>query len=127
MALLTLDSQGSAQGPTVDKVVEATQKAHELAPDLALDGELQFDAAFVLTVAQTKAPDTQVAGEEYVFIFPELTTGNIGVQIAQRFGGFEAIGHILLGLNTPVSDLSRGDNEEDVVKLAINSAAQTLS
>ena len=126
VALLSFSTKGSAKGPQVDKVVEATKKAHELAPDLALDGELQFDAAFVPTVAKQKAPDSKVAGEANVFIFPELQSGNIGYKIAQRFGGFEAIGPILQGLNQPVSDLSRGANEEDVYKLAINTAAQTL-
>ena len=126
VALLTFSTKGSAKGPQVDKVVEATKKAHELAPDLALDGELQFDAAFVPTVAKQKAPDSKVAGEANVFIFPELQSGNIGYKIAQRFGGFEAIGPILQGLNQPVSDLSRGANEEDVYKLAIITAAQTL-
>ncbi len=126
VALLSFSTKGSAKGPQVDKVVEATKKAHELAPDLALDGELQFDAAFVPTVAKQKAPDSKVAGEANVFIFPELQSGNIGYKIAQRFGGFEAIRPILQGLNQPVSDLSRGANEEDVYKLAIITAAQTL-
>ena len=126
VALLSFSTKGSAKGPQVDKVVEATKKAHEWAPDLALDGELQFDAAFVPTVAKQKAPDSKVAGEANVFIFPELQSGNIGYKIAQRFGGFEAIGPILQGLNQPVSDLSRGANEEDVYKLAIITAAQTL-
>lgn len=126
VALLSFSTKGSAKGPQVDKVVEATKKAHELAPDLALDGELQFDAAFVPTVAKQKAPDSKVAGEANVFIFPELQSGNIGYKIAQRFGRFEAIGPILQGLNQPVSDLSRGANEEDVYKLAIITAAQTL-
>ena len=126
VALLSFSTKGSAKGPQVDKVVEATKKAHELAPDLALDGELQFDAAFVPTVAKQKAPDSKVAGEANVFIFPELQSGNIGYKIAQLFGGFEAIGPILQGLNQPVSDLSRGANEEDVYKLAIITAAQTL-
>ncbi|MDH5103414.1 phosphate acetyltransferase [Lacticaseibacillus rhamnosus] len=126
VALLSFSTKGSAKGPQVDKVVEATKKAHELAPDLVLDGELQFDAAFVPTVAKQKAPDSKVAGEANVFIFPELQSGNIGYKIAQRFGGFEAIGPILQGLNQPVSDLSRGANEEDVYKLAIITAAQTL-
>ena len=126
VALLSFSTKGSAKGPQVDKVVAATQKAHELAPDLALDGELQFDAAFVPTVAKQKAPESKVAGEANVFIFPELQSGNIGYKIAQRFGGFEAIGPILQGLNQPVSDLSRGANEEDVYKLAIITAAQAL-
>jgi len=126
VALLSFSTKGSAKAPQVDKVVEATKIAHELAPDLALDGELQFDAAFVPSVARQKAPDSEIAGEANVFIFPELQSGNIGYKIAQRFGGFEAIGPILQGLAKPVSDLSRGANEEDVYKLAIITAAQTL-
>ena len=77
-------------------------------------------------MAQLKAPDSQVAGQATVFVFPELQSGNIGYKIAQRFGGFEAIGPILQGLNKPVSDLSRGCNEEDVYKLSIITAAQSL-
>ncbi|MFD1432244.1 phosphate acetyltransferase [Lacticaseibacillus yichunensis] len=126
VALLSFSTKGSAKAPQVDKVVEATKIAHELAPELALDGELQFDAAFVPTVAKLKAPDSEVAGNANVFIFPDLQAGNIGYKIAQRFGNFEAIGPILQGLNKPVSDLSRGANEEDVYKLAIITAAQNL-
>ncbi|WP_125704851.1 phosphate acetyltransferase [Lacticaseibacillus daqingensis] len=127
VALLSFSTKGSAKAPQVDKVVEATKIAHELAPDLALDGELQFDAAFVPSVAKLKAPDSDVAGNANVFIFPDLQAGNIGYKIAQRFGGFEAIGPILQGLNAPVADLSRGANEEDVYKLAIITAAQNIT
>ncbi|MFT8411268.1 MAG: phosphate acetyltransferase [Schleiferilactobacillus perolens] len=127
VAMLSFSTKGSAKAPQVDKVAEATKIAHELAPELSLDGELQFDAAFVPSVAHQKAPDSTVAGEATVFIFPDLQSGNIGYKIAQRFGHFEAIGPILQGLNKPVSDLSRGSNEEDVYKLAIITAAQTLN
>ncbi|WP_262316634.1 phosphate acetyltransferase [Lacticaseibacillus parakribbianus] len=127
VAMLSFSTKGSAKAPQVDKVVEATKIAHELAPDLALDGELQFDAAFVPSVAKLKAPDSAVAGNANVFIFPDLQAGNIGYKIAQRFGGFEAIGPILQGLNAPVADLSRGCNEEDVYKLAIITAAQNIT
>ena len=127
VAMLSFSTKGSAKAPQVDKVVEATAIAHKLNPDLALDGELQFDAAFVPTVAKLKAPDSAVAGYANVFIFPDLQAGNIGYKIAQRFGNFEAIGPILQGLNAPVADLSRGCNEEDVYKLAIITAAQALS
>ncbi|WP_225049170.1 phosphate acetyltransferase [Lacticaseibacillus kribbianus] len=127
VAMLSFSTKGSAKAPQVDKVVEATKIAHELAPDLALDGELQFDAAFVPSVAKLKAPDSDVAGNANVFIFPDLQAGNIGYKIAQRFGGFEAIGPILQGLNAPVADLSRGCNEEDVYKLAIITAAQNAA
>ncbi|GEO66709.1 phosphate acetyltransferase [Levilactobacillus spicheri] len=127
VALLSFSTKGSAKGDMVTKVQEATKLAHESAPDLPLDGELQFDAAFVPSVGAQKAPDSKVAGHANVFVFPELQSGNIGYKIAQRFGGFEAIGPILQGLNKPVSDLSRGCNEEDVYKVAIITAAQSLA
>lgn len=126
VAMLSFSTKGSAKGDMVTKVQEATALAHESAPDLPLDGELQFDAAFVPSVGTQKAPDSKVAGHANVFVFPELQSGNIGYKIAQRFGGFEAIGPILQGLNKPVSDLSRGCNEEDVYKVAIITAAQSL-
>ncbi|WP_204120921.1 MULTISPECIES: phosphate acetyltransferase [Levilactobacillus] len=126
VALLSFSTKGSAKGEMVTKVQEATKIAHETAPDLAVDGELQFDASFVPSVAAQKAPDSKVAGHANVFVFPELQSGNIGYKIAQRFGGFEAIGPILQGLNKPVSDLSRGCNEEDVYKVAIITAAQSI-
>ena len=115
-----------AKAPEVDKVVEATKIAQELAPEYEIDGELQFDAAYISAVAQLKAPESEVAGKATVFVFPDLQSGNIGYKIAQRFGNFEAIGPILQGLNKPISDLSRGSNEEDVYKLSIITAAQTL-
>ncbi|MGM0213376.1 phosphate acetyltransferase [Enterococcus sp. AZ109] len=126
VAMMSFSTKGSAKAPEVDKVVEATKIAQELAPDYVIDGELQFDAAYVSSVAQLKAPDSKVAGQATVFVFPELQAGNIGYKIAQRLGNFEAIGPILQGLNKPVSDLSRGANEEDVYKLSIITAAQTL-
>ncbi|AFS00466.1 phosphate acetyltransferase [Lentilactobacillus buchneri] len=126
VALLSFSTKGSAKGDMVTKVQEATKLAQEQAPDMAIDGEMQFDAAFVPTVAEKKAPGSNVAGKATVFVFPELQSGNIGYKIAQRFGGFEAIGPILQGLNKPVSDLSRGSNEEDVYKVAIITAAQAL-
>ena len=121
VAMMSFSTKGSAKSPEVEKVAEATKIAQELAPDF-----LQFDAAYIPGVAQLKAPDSQVAGQATVFVFPELQSGNIGYKIAQRFGGFEAIGPILQGLNKPVSDLSRGCNEEDVYKLSIITAAQSL-
>ncbi|MHC5247714.1 phosphate acetyltransferase [Enterococcus sp. HY326] len=126
VALLSFSTKGSAKSPEVDKVIEATKLVHEMAPDLKADGELQFDASYVPSVAALKAPNSEVAGQATVFVFPDLQSGNIGYKIAQRFGGFEAIGPILQGLNKPVSDLSRGANEEDVYKLAIITATQTL-
>ncbi|MGK0552836.1 phosphate acetyltransferase [Enterococcus faecalis] len=126
VSLLSFSTKGSAKAPEVDKVAQATKLAQELAPQYAIDGELQFDASYVSSVAQLKAPESKVAGEATVFIFPDLQSGNIGYKIAQRLGNFEAIGPILQGLNKPVSDLSRGANEEDVYKLSIITAAQTL-
>ena len=126
VAMLSFSTKGSGSGADVDKVVEATRIAQELAPQYKIDGELQFDAAFDRTVAQLKSPESEVAGDAKVFVFPEIQSGNIGYKIAQRLGGYEAIGPILQGLNKPVSDLSRGCNEEEVYKLSIITAAQTL-
>ena len=124
VALLSFSTKGSAKGDMVTKVAEATEKVHELAPDLAADGELQFDAAFVPEVGELKAPDSKVAGYANVFIFPSLEAGNIGYKIAQRFGGFTAVGPILQGLNAPIADLSRGCNEDDVYMFALYTAAR---
>ena len=126
VSLLSFSTKGSAGGPMVDKVREATEIAKENAPDLPLDGELQFDAAFSADVANKKAPESDVAGEANVFVFPELQSGNIGYKIAQRLGGFQAIGPILQGLAKPIADLSRGCVEEDVYKLSIITANQVL-
>ena len=100
----------------------ATEKVKAAAPDLAVDGELQFDAAFSPVVAQTKAKGSPVAGQANTFIFPDINAGNIGYKIAQRLGGFEAFGPILQGLNAPINDLSRGCNAEEVYKMAIITA-----
>lgn len=108
------------------KVQEAAKIAKDLSPELAVDGELQFDAAFVPETAEIKAPNSDVAGKANVFIFPDLQSGNIGYKIAQRLGMFEAIGPILQGLNAPVNDLSRGSSAEDIYKLAIITAAQAI-
>ncbi|CAM2787936.1 phosphate acetyltransferase [Fructilactobacillus fructivorans] len=126
VALLSFSTKGSAKGPEVDKVQSATKIAQRLDPDTPIDGELQFDASIVPSVAKSKAPGSDVAGQATVFVFPELQSGNIGYKIAQRLGGFEAIGPILQGLNQPVSDLSRGCNAEDVYKVAIITATQAL-
>ncbi len=124
VALLSFSTMGSAVSPESTKVAEATEIAKNLAPELDLDGELQFDAAFVEKVAKQKAPNSTVAGHANVFIFPSLEAGNIGYKIAQRLGGFEALGPILQGLAKPINDLSRGCNEEDAYRLAIITAAQ---
>ena len=126
VAMLSFSTKGSAKGDMVTKVAEATKLAKEANPDLAIDGELRFDAAFVPSVGELKAPGSDVAGHANVFIFPSLEAGNIGYKIAQRFGGFEAIGPVLQGLNAPVADLSRGTDEEAVYKVALITAAQAL-
>jgi len=124
VALLSFSTKGSAKSPETEKVAEAVNVAKELAPDLVLDGEFQFDAAFVPSVAEKKAPGSVLKGDANVFVFPSLEAGNIGYKIAQRLGNFEAVGPILQGLNKPVNDLSRGCNAEDVYKLALITAAQ---
>ncbi|WP_456273005.1 phosphate acetyltransferase [Bacillus sp. AK031] len=126
VAMLSFSTNGSAKSPETEKVTEAAAIAKEKAPQLTLDGEFQFDAAFVPSVASKKAPDSVLKGDANVFIFPSLEAGNIGYKIAQRLGNFEAVGPILQGLNAPVNDLSRGCNEEDVYKLALITAAQSI-
>lgn len=127
VAMLSFSTKGSAKHELSTKVAQATKIANELAPDLLIDGELQFDAAFVPSVGLQKAKGSKVAGYANVFIFPDLQSGNIGYKIAQRLGNLQAIGPILQGLNSPISDLSRGCNDEDVYKLAIITAAQSLN
>lgn len=126
IAMLSFSTKGSASHERVTMVAEATKMAKEKNPDMAIDGELQFDAAFVESVAKKKAPGSEVAGHANVFVFPNIEAGNIGYKIAQRFGGFEAIGPILQGLNAPVNDLSRGCVEDEVYALAIITAAQAV-
>lgn len=126
VALLSFSTKGSAKGDMVTKVAEATEKVHEMEPELPADGEMQFDAAVVPSVGELKAPGSKVAGHANVFIFPSLEAGNIGYKIAQRFGGFTAVGPILQGLNAPITDLSRGCSEDDAYKVAIITAAQAL-
>ncbi len=126
IAMLSFSTKGSAKSAETDRVAGAVVEAKRREPSLVIDGEFQFDAAFVPSVAKKKAPDSPLQGDANVFIFPSLEAGNIGYKIAQRLGGFEAVGPILQGLNKPVNDLSRGCNEEDVYKLALITAAQGL-
>ena len=122
VAMLSYSTMGSGKGETVDMMRNATAKAKEAAPELAIDGELQFDAAFSPVVAKTKCKGSPVAGQANTFIFPDINAGNIGYKIAQRLGGFEAYGPILQGLNAPINDLSRGCNADEVYQMAIITA-----
>ena len=123
VAMLSYSTKGSGKGPAVDMVRNATAIAKDMAPDVAIDGEMQFDAAVSPVVGQLKFPGSPVAGYANTFIFPEIQSGNIGYKIAQRLGGFAAYGPILQGLNAPINDLSRGCNADEVYKMAIITAA----
>ena len=122
IAFLSYSTLGSGKGEDVDKMRNACAKTKAKAPDLAIDGELQFDAAVSPTVARTKCPDSKVAGHANTFIFPDINAGNIGYKICQRMGGFDAYGPILQGLNAPINDLSRGCNAQEVYSMAIITA-----
>ena len=123
VAMLSYSTKGSGKGANVDLVREATAIAKEKAPDVAIDGEMQFDAAVSPVVGQLKFPGSPVAGYANTFIFPEIQSGNIGYKIAQRLGGFAAYGPILQGLNAPINDLSRGCDAEEVYQMSIITAA----
>ncbi|AEV30716.1 phosphate acetyltransferase [Sphaerochaeta pleomorpha str. Grapes] len=127
VAMLSYSSKGSAKGELVDKVVEATRLVKEKCPDLAVDGELQLDAAIIGSVAKSKAPGSPVAGKANTLIFPDLQAGNIGYKLVQRLAGAEAYGPILQGFAKPVSDLSRGCSVDDIVVTASITLAQAAS
>ena len=126
VALLSFSTNGSADTEETQKVVEAVKIAKENNEGYIIDGEMQFDAAFVPSVGAKKYPGSTVAGKANTFVFPDLNSGNIGYKIAQRLGNFEAMGPILAGLNSPVNDLSRGCDSEDAYNTAIITAAQVL-
>ena len=123
VAMLSYSTNGSAKGEIVDRVRNATKKLQNMMLDFPVDGDMQFDAAVNPSVGQLKFPGSKVAGYANTFIFPDITSGNIGYKIAQRMGNFDAYGPILLGLNAPINDLSRGCNALEVYSMAIVTAA----
>jgi phosphate acetyltransferase len=126
VAMLSFSTKGSAKHELVDKVIQATQLAKQMAPDLVIDGELQADAAIVSKVGSSKAPGSNVAGKANVLVFPDLQAGNIAYKLVQRFGDVEAMGPILQGMAKPVNDLSRGCSVQDIVNTVAITCCQNI-
>lgn len=127
VAILSFSSKGSASHPMVEKVIQATEVAKKLDPNMSIDGELQADAALVPAVGKSKAPQSTVAGNANVLVFPSLEVGNIAYKLVQRLGDAEAVGPILQGMAAPVNDLSRGCSVDDIYKLVAITANQAIA